>query len=697
MGQIQTQKFKLNLAQQFYESIAEAANTIYYVTAHNSIPYADDLDPPEFVNSINETHYQLYDSMLFGKHVTADDIAFMAKLIEWESGAIYDSYDDQVADLQTKNFFVASIESGNYHIFKCIYNGGGVPSTDRPLFSETGADDELYILDDGYHWKYMATTTVVQWNKFKTSDYMPIFPNANVSANAVSGAIDHILLLDGGSQNNNYANGTFSAVNVASNNLIHSIVSDTVTLSSNADFYQNASLYISSGPGEGQLRNINEYIVTGSERRVQIDRAFDITPGINSVFEISPRVVIRGDGANAQARSVIDPNGNTVSDIIIINRGSEYTYADVEIVANTGIVGETTTTAATSRAIIPPPGGHGYDILSELNATRVGISVNYNGNESGTIAGSNDYRTVALLKDPLFDRVVLTANTELDLPTQFTPGETVIQQGTLATGVVSNREASDLTLTNIRGFLLTSNGDIGANTAGQLVVGQTSGAELYVDSIDRTFETVDQTTTFNVTITYTGPTGDGFEEDEPVVQPGLSNIASNILKLTLDVDPTTFTSGETITQANTGATGIVSNRDDTLALVSVSGNFAIGNTSVNYITGGTSSTVAAVTAIDNTVMANAVGNIYTLNGGASNTNIITLTNVKGNFALSDDETNTINTFRGQKTRAEAKLIDKSVSKNQFVDNSGSFLFAQNFQPIQRTDIQLETIKLIIEF
>lgn len=697
MSKILTPNFRTNMAQQFKESLSEAANTIYYVATHRSVSYPDDSNPPTIGGSVHEAHYELFDQMLFGKHVLPSDVAYMTRYIPWENGTVYDMYDDKDPDLATKDFFVVSEESDSYHVFKCLNNNNGAPSTDQPLLSETSAHDSIYILTDGYQWKYMYSITETEWRKFSTANYIPVFPNANVSANAISGAIEHIMLKDGGSQNNNYANGTFLEVSVASNNLIHSIQSDTSTLSSNTDFYKNASLYVAAGPGEGQLRNIVEYIVTGSEKRVLLDREFDTLPGLNSVFEISPRVIISGDGANASARCEVNPNGNTISDIIMIERGADYTYADVQIVANTGLIGQETTTEAESVVMISPPGGHGSDAIRELHATRVGISVEYNGDELGTIPATNDYRVVSLIKDPLFAQAVLSCNTvSHSAPSAFTAGETVIQQTTGASATIADRDAFDLELTNIRGFFETSQG--AANTATHLVVGQTSGAEAYVTAIDRGFETFNQSQVFNVEITYTGPGGTGFELDEQVVQAGIDDLASNIIILSTDIDATEFTSGEVINQPDTGASGTVSNRvDNYLTLVNVSGGFATGNTSVNEITGVTSGKTAAVSAIDNTVMATAVGNIYSLNKTPTNSDVIGLSDVRGNFALSDDETNTINTFRGQKSQSEAKLIGRSFSHNHLVDGVGQFLYLENFQPIQRSDEQTEKIKLIIEF
>ena len=74
-------------------------------------------------------------------------------------------------------------------------------------------------------------------------------------------------------------------------------------------------------------------------------------------------------------------------------------------------------------------------------------------------------------------------------------------------------------------------------------------------------------------------------------------LSANI-ELTIETSATNFTAGETVVQANTGATGTVVNRDGvTVRLSDVSGFFETGNSTVNYITGQSSSEDATVIAI----------------------------------------------------------------------------------------------------
>jgi hypothetical protein len=267
----------------------------------------------------------------------------------------------------------------------------------------------------------------------------------------------------------------------------------------------------------------------------------------------------------------------------------------------------------------------------------------------------------------------------------------VLQANTGATGVVTNRDGTTLRLSNVRGFFESGNSTV------NFVTGQTSSFEASVDSVDKSVETFDQRQIYQVEMLYTGPTGSGFIEDELVIQQGLSTLSSDIITLTISNDAYVYSEGEVITQANTGATGVVSARyDSVITLTNVANTFATGNSSVNFITGGTSNTVSEVLSIDNTFQANAIGYIHSLNSGSTST-VIGLTNVKGFFSISDDVSGTINTFIGQTSKAEAKLTGRAYDRNYIVDGSGEFLYTENFTPVERDAAQTEKVKLVIEF
>lgn len=772
-----TNNFRTHAAKQFAESFSETSNTIYYVGAHRSLQFTDDEAPPSPNTNITATHYDLYDELIFGKHVTPSDVAHMIRNIEWVSGTVYDMYDDLDENPETLNFYVVSYESGNYHIFKCLYNNNGAASTDQPLFSETAADDELYATTDGYEWKYMYTISASQYSKFATTQYVPVFENTDVTANAIPGTIETIIVNTTGENYNSFAAGTIKESAVAGNTLLYSLNSDrymdfeltlddangfieeavsslnpngryangvilavysanntvrvtnvnrsfvvgqtltgatsntsaditsltkmTTALSANTDFYKNNSFYIRSGRGAGQLRTITEYIVTGDERRVLLNASLNPLPDSTSEFEIGPRVMINGDGVNANAVVTISPTANSIAEIEIINKGSGYTYADVTIVANTGLIDLTSnlaisTTSARARAIISPPGGHGSNVINELYANRIGIGIAIANTEANTIPATNDYRKISLIKDPLFANVELTLASSV--ATNFSAGETVVQANTGATGLITNRDGTLLRLTNVFGFFETGNSTV------NYVTGAVSSYEASVDAVSLDATTFDQRQIYQVETINSGIDGEGFTLDELVIQTGLQQVSSDIIRLTLNQSAYVYNDGETITQDDTSATGVISDRyNNVITLSNVNGEFLVGNSTVNTITGSASAVESYVDDVDSTFQANAIGYIHSLNSGGANSSVIGLTGVRGFFAISDDASGTINSFVGQTHKAETKITGRSYTydddsgRNYLVDGSGEIIYVENFAPIVRADDQTEKIKLIIEF
>lgn len=213
------------------------------------------------------------------------------------------------------------------------------------------------------------------------------------------------------------------------------------SLSSNTDFYKGCSIYIRSGRGAGQLRDIEEYIVTGDERRVLLNSPFLVSLDTTSQFEITPKVYVDGDGAGAQAIAIVNTAlQNTIERIEVIERGYGYTYANVSIIANTGFIDFSDSAPiggqvvqannAIVTGLLSPKGGHGSDAPNELYSSRVGISVEFDEDEGGTIPTQNEYRQIGIMKNPLFANLELTITTTDESttvqPTDFLDGETII-------------------------------------------------------------------------------------------------------------------------------------------------------------------------------------------------------------------------------------------------------------------------------
>jgi hypothetical protein len=107
----------------------------------------------------------------------------------------------------------------------------------------------------------------------------------------------------------------------------------------------------------------------------------------NAVININ--VTGDGLGANAVANVV---NGQIV-DIIVNNPGGNYTYSNVTITSDQG-------SGAYAIAPTSPVGGHGHDPVSELGASRIMITSEFNGSEGGIIPTDITYYQTGFIVNP---------------------------------------------------------------------------------------------------------------------------------------------------------------------------------------------------------------------------------------------------------------------------------------------------------
>lgn len=551
--ELATKRIALASALALKNDIANTANR-YYLFAGKHVPFTDDDNPPSPNNTVAFSQYRVFDEMVFAKAITSADVAVMVKRNDWTANTFYPHYDDTVANLEDKKFFVVAPESSSYHVFLVLDNTG-LPSVSKPLLSETSPSDDFYLkLDDSYQWKYLYTITQSEFVKFATDTHVPVFLNENVSENAVFGALDVIHVDFGGSNYNSYATGFFSDYAISGNTLVYALDS---TAASNTNFYNGCSIYIKSGTGAGQLRQINSYVISGTQKRVVIDAPFSPQPDGTSQYEITPSVSISGDGSGAKARAIVNSVSNTISRIEVLSKGNSYTFATATVVGNTGLVNVVSNTtivanAAVLRPIIPPYGGHGANNYMELMASDLGISVTFANTETGRIPVSNDYRTIGIIKNPFLANVGLTIASPNNT---FSVGDLVVQTNSGATGKVSLvSNSTSIRLTDVKGVL---------ETGSRVVSVANSSISANVTAISGQDEILIPTTGLLITITNNGVFGNGFSLDEKVSQGT--------------------------------ATGYVAEANSTVVrLTSVRGNFQVSS---DPLVGNTSSATATVTSV----------------------------------------------------------------------------------------------------
>ena len=129
------------------------------------------------------------------------------------------------------------------------------------------------------------------------------------------------------------------------------------------------------------------------------DRGFGYAPISNTFVNIP----ILGDGTGGKATIVVDSFGK-VSDAYVTDGGTGYTKGIIQFEPGApGIPNELTNIGkiASFDVIIPPKGGHGYDIYRELGTYRVLVYSRYNTDETNpdTIIG-NDFARIGIIKNP---------------------------------------------------------------------------------------------------------------------------------------------------------------------------------------------------------------------------------------------------------------------------------------------------------
>jgi hypothetical protein len=142
---------------------------------------------------------------------------------------------------------------------------------------------------------------------------------------------------------------------------------------------------------------VQEDAVDGSIEAIKITNA---GTGYTNSSNLIVTVTGNGSGANAIAR--INSTSNTISSVVMVDKGRSYTFADVTISGGGG-------TNAAARVMISPPGGHGSDPLRELGGSYLIFNPRVRGLEEGKLAGVNDFRQIAIIQDPVEESTGNTA------------------------------------------------------------------------------------------------------------------------------------------------------------------------------------------------------------------------------------------------------------------------------------------------
>lgn len=675
-----TKKFNIENARFFVESLTNNEAS-YHMFAGRHIPYVPDdsviLVPDD---SVQLSTIDIYNNMIFGKRIRSSDVIHMIPRYDWASGTIYDMYDHTDGNLFTKQFYAVVADGTIHNVYKCLNNNNRAASTVQP----SGYDlTPHYSPVDGYTWKYMYTIDSSTYNKFITTNYVPVVANNAVIVGAVPGTIEHISVVDGGMGYNNYFISEFRAIDIriGGSNVTYGI---NEAASSQNDYYQGCVIKMTSGAAVNEHKVITSYVIANGQKTITLDSAFTHNPQATDTFEIYPYVYVFGDGnetGQCAARAIINPNNsNTVSSVEILDPGKGYraAVAAINIMQIVNV-----THPAVLRPIISPTGGHGSKPLYELGANRVGVSISFNNTENGFIPVVNDFRTIGIIKDVEFDNVTI----QLDLTNtkgSFFLGETVHQyRDIMLAGTVS----------------MTSNVATISGTGTHFDTSLIPGDFIFVtDGSNRFFtqvSTVTNATSFNCAI------------NAPWAGSGLSlSLIDEAFYGTVSAVST-----GTITLTNVETKGITSSIKifgDTSYATSMVNTLAPQPESINGVTvNGTFDTFVELGKFVGTVTS--ANSSYVLDEALRQDSLVTYTQPAARFHsyVSNSSTGAIyvsNMNHIFNTNADIINASNTVVFNlsnkymgDLVRDSGEVLYIENIDPITRQYNKAETVKVILEF
>ena len=186
---------------------------------------------------------------------------------------------------------------------------------------------------------------------------------------------------------------------------------------------------------------------------------------------LGTQITFDGDGFGANASPIVNAAGY-LTDVVVTNIGSNYTYANPIISVLNGY--NTPNVTAVAISPVSPVGGHGLDPISELGCNSVMISLNLSGSEGGIIPTDITYYQLGLLLNPSSQETdpAVTFGDIFDVTTQlfvspgtgsFVSGQTIYQGSSLDTATFTATVASFNATTNVVKVI---------NTYGTLVVNQ---------------------------------------------------------------------------------------------------------------------------------------------------------------------------------------------------------------------------------
>lgn len=322
-----------------------------------SFRYASEDTPLTPLDNQDEK-YEIYSDMVAAKRIDSSSARHVTRRYNYTTAVNpkFDMWRSDYSVIKPTATGASSLSAGKYVVlnsvyeaFACVYNGTSVTNptgtnvNEEPNTSSANYSGGYYTQTDGnYKWKYLYTISTTDVIKFLSSDFIPVTVDPTVSAAAVDGAIQAVVLRDAGTASTFVANR-----NITTNPLYAAIVGD----------------------GTGGI------VRFGTNANGQITDA---------------KVHAAGTGYTY---------GNILLQTGASGRG---VFTDAALTVSSTVTTSTTGGVGNIEVIIPPQGGYGYDAVAETAAKRVMLNVRLESLEGvGDFPIDNDFRRIGVIQDPL--------------------------------------------------------------------------------------------------------------------------------------------------------------------------------------------------------------------------------------------------------------------------------------------------------
>jgi hypothetical protein len=361
MSALVTDQFRILNANNFIESVENDDNS-YYIFLGLPNPTqvgfgrstSWNINTPNPIDNFSYLSHN-YDTMLFGKKLTVENVRRVIRRIDWIKGKKYEMYRHDYSIINSSPLTQSSrlydaeyyVINSDYKVYICIDNGssGLSPSIngsqDEPTFTDL-EPSKAGESGDGYIWKYLFTVSPSDIIKFDSTEYITVPNNWSTTTNAQVQAIRE------------------------------------------------------NGDSDVNLNQI---------KKVYIEQ-----PGQFYAPATSKEVDILGDGENG--RVLIDTINGSITEVSVSSGGRGYSYGVIDLteVGNASVPADS---KAKLVLIIPPSKGHGYDIYKELGTDRILIYARFDDaskdfpidtrfSQVGILKNPTEYGTSDIFKEPQF-------------------------------------------------------------------------------------------------------------------------------------------------------------------------------------------------------------------------------------------------------------------------------------------------------